>query len=286
MSLDRLPLPGETLLGTDFRINGGGKGANQAVACARLGAQVTFVGAVGDDDAGRNARAGFNAAGIDERPLYTDKSQPTGAASILTGADGANVIGVAPGANATLTPERVLEQETVIAAADMLLLQLEVPIASVDQAISLAVKHGTRVILNPAPAAAIPRKWYSSIEFLVPNETEAGSLSDMHVVDRSSALTASRNLVEQGTDTVITTLGGDGVLVLTKDSSQHFPAPAASVVDTVAAGDTFVAGFAVATLEGSDLAAAIHFAQQAAAITISRHGAIDALPFRSELTPD
>lgn len=283
MTLPRLPLAGETLAEGSFQVAGGGKGANQAIACARLGAEVIFLGAIGDDNAGRQSIAAFGDADIDTAHILVTSDAPTGAATIFVDADGSNMIGIAAGANACVTPALVESWTSIIANADALLLQLEVPPASVAAAIDIAAGSGTQVFLNPAPAIDLPPSALAQVDYLIPNETEAAALTATTFVDRNSAEHAGAVLQKQIAGIVITTLGADGVLVSKPDRNEHFEAKPATVVDTVAAGDTFAAGLAVALLEGATLERAINFAQRAAALTISRSGAVGAIPMRAEI---
>ncbi len=279
----RLPGRGETLAGHDFRAVPGGKGANQAVAAARLGGTVSLVSCVGTDAFGVALKSGFAADGINLSHLRSVENVPTGIASITVGSDGANSIVLAAGANAELTPAWVEAAEPLIANAAILLCQLEVPIESVRRAVALAARHGTLVVLNPAPAAPLDRELLSQVDYLVPNESEAALLCGVSVADVDSAQRAADILIQQGPRHVIVTLGGRGVWLAGLDGGEHLPAPKVASVDTTAAGDTFIGGLAVGIATGFDLRAAIAFGQRAAALSVTRVGAQTSIPYRREV---
>ena len=236
-----LPLPGETVHGRDFRTLPGGKGANQAIAAARLGASVAFIGCVGDDDFGRTAQFVLAGEGVDTSHLHVVAGTATGVAMILVDDAGQNSIALAAGANAALTTDHV------DAAAPLFVCQLESPLDVVRHAIGRARAAGVPVLLNPAPAQALPAALLADVDVLVPNETEAALLvgSDL---DPTAAATRLRAL---GPATVLLTLGADGLQVDTDGLAQRVPAPATGpVVDTTGAGDTFIGAFAAARVEG------------------------------------
>lgn len=279
----RLPSPGETLAGSDFRTVPGGKGANQAVAAARLGGSVSFASAVGDDAFGATLRAGFEADGIDVSHVQAAAGVATGIAIITVGEGGANTIVLAPGANARLSPSSIDACAPLISGAALLLCQLEVPIETVERAVAIAAAAGTQVLLNPAPARALPEAILRGVDFLVPNETEASTLCGIEVVDTGSARDAARALRERGPRHVLVTLGARGVWLESDRCSELLPAPAVSAIDTTAAGDTFIGGFAAAMAAGQDVREAIAYGQRAAAISVTRVGAQTSIPSRGEV---
>jgi ribokinase len=279
----RLPAPGETLAGTDFRSVPGGKGANQAVAAARLGGAVSLVTCIGNDAFGIALHAGFAEDGIDLTHVRRVDGVPTGIASITVGADGANSIVLAAGANAELTPAWIEASEPLIASAAILLCQLEVPLETVRRALAIAGANGTPVLLNPAPAMPLDDELLRSVDYLVPNESEAAALCGAPVSDVESARRAAGMLRSRGPLHVLVTLGAQGVWMEAPRGSEHLPAPVVPAVDTTAAGDTFIGGLALGLAAGFDLRAAIAFGQRAAALSVTRVGAQTSIPYRREV---
>lgn len=280
----RLPGPGETLSGESFVTVSGGKGANQAVAAARLGARVAMVGCVGDDAYGEQLRAALLAEQIDCQALTTLAGVSTGIASIVVDANGQNSIIIVAGANGRLTAEVVDRFDALLAAAQVVICQLEVPLPTVAHVLRRAREQGKTVILNPAPAAAaLPEQWYSLIDYLIPNESEAAILSGMAVDSLSSAQAAAQALRAAGAGKVIITLGEQGALLASEQGMEHFSAPRVTAVDSTAAGDTFVGGFAAALAQGRTEAEAIRFAQKAAALSVTRAGAQPSIPDSAEV---
>ena len=279
----RLPLPGETLAGTDFKCLPGGKGANQAVAAARLGGKVSLVGCVGTDAFGDELCAGFATDDIDVSHLHRLADVPTGIASITVSNDGLNSIVLAAGANGALEPRHIERAEALIAEAAVLLCQLEVPLQTVRAAIEIAARHGTLVVLNPAPAALLERRLLDNVDFLVPNESEAGLLTGLAINDLDSARHAGAALLAQGPRHVLLTLGARGLWMATAGGSQHFPAPKVEAVDSTAAGDTFIGGFAAGIAAAGDPLSAILVGQRAAALSVTRFGAQSSIPYRKEV---
>ena len=279
----RIPTPGETVSGGRFLMNPGGKGANQAVAVARLSkgkGACSFIAKVGDDLFGRESAARFRKDGI--RPLLVvDPAEPSGTALILVDAKGQNVISVALGANGTLSPADVARFERDLASASVLLMQLETPVETVAWAAGVAHAAGAAVVLNPAPARKLPRSLYRLVDWLTPNETEAELLTGIHVVDERSAATAADVLLERGVRHVVVTMGSKGAYC--SDTGRLHPGRKVKAVDCVAAGDTFNGAFAVALAEGRGCEEAVDFAQRASAISVTRRGAQPSIPFRSEL---
>lgn len=277
----KIPVPGETVCGGSFMMNPGGKGANQAVAVARLSArrrQCVFIAKVGDDLFGRDTARRLKTEGIDAR-LIVDKTAASGTALILVDRKGQNCISVALGANGTLSPKDVAPFASDIERADALLLQLETPLETVLWAARTAHEKGVHVILNPAPAAKLPRELYACLDWITPNETEAELLTGVKVADLASAQAAERVLKRRGVAHVAITLGAKGCYA----AGRIHPCVKVKAVDTVAAGDTFNGAFVVALAEGKGVDEAIAFAQAAAARAVTRPGAQSSVPFRREL---
>jgi ribokinase len=273
-----LPQPGETVLNGTFRLTPGGKGANQAVAAARAGAAVTFVTAVGDDCFGVESRAGFAAEGIDTRYLVTRPGVPSGVALILVDAQGENMIAVASGANMTLTSA---DLPTDFSDVTLCLLQLEVPLATVQAAAERARAAGARVLLNPAPMppTGLPDALLRCVDVLTPNAGELRALvPEAETLDDAAALILAR-----GVDALVVTRGRAGATLFTADGNMHIPAHPVPAVDTVGAGDCFSAALGVALLEGRSLPDAARFAAVAAALSTTRPGAQASMPTRAEI---
>ena len=279
----RIPQPGETVLGGEFVMVPGGKGANQAVAAARLGAEVTLVARLGDDLFAEASLRSFREAGIRTEAVVRDPEAASGVALILVDESGENAIAVAPGANARLTPADVDRAEAAIRAADVVVLQLEVPMPAVLHVIRLAKRHGRRVILNPAPAAPVPDEALAMVDFLTPNETEAEILLGGGAAASAwgGIAAVADALRAKGAGTVIVTLGREGAFVVGPGGSVHVPGRHVKAVDTTAAGDAFTGALACALGEGRDLAAALEFATAAAALSVTRMGAQSSLPDRA-----
>ena len=276
------PKAGETLTGYGYQIAYGGKGANQAVAAARLGANVQFIGTIGDDQIGQAMKLAFAQDGIDTSPITTIPNQSTGLAMIQVSEEGENSIVISAGANADLTPSLVEQHKAVIEQAEILLMQLESPLQAVELAAKIAKNAGTRVVLNPAPAQALPESLLSSVDMITPNETEAEILTGVKVCDEQTACQAAEHFHRLGIETVLITLGSKGVYVSEKGKGQIIPGFRVKAVDTTAAGDTFNAGVVTGLLEGRALSDAIRFAHAAAALSVTRMGAQTAIPTRAE----
>jgi ribokinase len=283
MRTPRVPESGETLEGHGFSTVPGGKGANQAVACARLGGRVALVGKVGADAFGRTLCDGLIRDGVHVSHVAAHPEAGTGVAVILVEDSGQNRILLAAGANGTLDVADIEGARALIENAAMLILQLEVPMAAVERAVEIAHSAGVPVLLNPAPARQLPEGLLSRVSILVPNETEASLLSGMTVSDSASAQEAASRFLAQGVGSVLVTLGAQGVVVVDGAGGRHMPAQAVKAVDTTAAGDTFIGGLAVALAEGKSIDAAVALGQRASALCVTRPGAQPSIPYRHEL---
>ncbi|OUM34416.1 ribokinase [Pseudomonas putida] len=282
----RLPRAGETLPGESFFTVPGGKGANQAVAVARLGGSVAMIGNVGDDDYGRQLHRALYVEGIDCQGVSTCPGMSSGVALITVDAASQNCIVIIPGGNGLLTPQSVQRFDALLQAAEVVICQLEVPADTVAWTLARAHELGKQVILNPAPATGpLPADWFSRIDYLTPNESEAEALTGVAVTDQDSARRAGERLLQLGAGKVIITLGAQGALLVTANGHQHFPAPVVQPLDTTAAGDTFIGGFAAGLVRGLEEGEAIAFGQRAAALSVTRAGAQPSIPYLAELTP-
>jgi ribokinase len=283
----RIPVAGETLTGHTFLSVPGGKGANQAFAAARLGADVTMLGRVGADDLGRQLRENLAGAGCDVSAVLATADCTTGIALIFVADSGQNSIVIVAGANGRFSPEDIAASSSRFEAAGYVLLQLESPIATVVAAAQAARRAGARVILDPAPApsSALPAELLANVDILTPNETEAAILTGAapRRMNPDEALEVAVRLRAMGPAAVIVKLGEQGAALLTKDGSQLLRAPAVTAVDSTAAGDVFNAALAVALTEGADLPAACQFANRAAALSVTRRGAQASAPTRAEV---
>ncbi|MBE2893762.1 ribokinase [Spirabiliibacterium falconis] len=276
--------PGETLRGQHYHIAYGGKGANQAVACARLGAKTDFIACLGDDAIAHAMKKAFEKDGITTDYIQTVKNTMTGIAMIQVAHSGENSIVIASGANAALDSDFVTKCQAAIHHADALLLQLETPLSGITQAIHIAKHHNTKVILNPAPAQALPDELLAQIDIITPNETEAEILTGIHVHDPSSAQNAADYLHHKGINIVMITLGAKGVfLSIYNHHARLIKGFRVEAKDTTAAGDTFNSAFLTALLEHDNLDEAIRFAHAAAAISVTRAGAQPSIPTRQEV---
>jgi ribokinase len=282
--VEKLPRPGETVLGAGFQTIPGGKGANQAYAAGRLGGRVRMIGRIGSDVFGQELRRSLQSAGVDISGILDTPDAATGVALIFVEAGGENVIVVAPGANAALDAADV-EQALAGMDSGFLLLQLESPIETVIAAASIAHWCGVTVILDPAPARSLPRELLTCVDIITPNEGEALALlgRDGGSVPLPEAAAVARSLRELGVGTAILKLGAKGAMLSSPAAAAHFPAPGVEVVDATAAGDTFNGALAVALAEGRDVAEAIAFANVAAALSVTRAGAQASIPQRAEV---
>jgi ribokinase len=278
-----LPRAGETTLGSDLQQIGGGKGANQAVAAARLGASTAFLGCVGNNDLGSARVSGLESNGIAVDAIVTDAHRPTGAALILVDDDGENVIAVSPGANAALTPSHVSTFETLFARAGVVVCQLEIPRETVEAALRLAREHNAITVLNAAPGTPAARSLLKLTDVLIVNQAEAASLLETPIVSISAAHTAAKELCQKLGMAAILTLGIEGSVVATRSESRHVPAYRVPTVDGTAAGDAFVGAITTMLAQEKELDDALQFATAAAAIAVGRFGAQPSLPTQAEV---
>jgi ribokinase len=279
----KLPAPGETVLGNEFVTAPGGKGANQAVAIARLGGDVTFVAKLGMDDFGDQRLEDFKRDGIGTDFVFRDEESPSGVALIFVDNEGENMIVAALGANARLSPGDIDKARAAIESADMVLLQLEVPMETVEHAIAIATRKKVPVILNPAPGMKLESRLIEKISYLTPNETEAEILTGIKVTDDNTAWEAGAKLMELGPGSVIVTMGKRGAMLITSEGSSLIPAFPVDAVDATAAGDAFNGGLAYALATGSDIKDAVNFANAVAALAVTKIGAQPSMPTRDEL---
>lgn len=283
MRTPRVPVGGETLNGHEFSTLPGGKGANQAVACARLGGKVGMIGQVGTDGFGNTLRDGLSIDGIDVSGVKQTSSVGTGVAMILVEDIGQNRIVLASGANGTLSLADIDAQSAAIEGAAILVVQLEVPMPVVQHAIAIAHAAGVPVLLNPAPAAPLPEGIWPQIDIMVPNESEASLLAGISVIDASSAFAAAQIFRQRGVKCVLVTLGEQGVAIVDDAGERHIPAQVVKAVDTTAAGDTFIGGLTAGLVEGMNLNEAVALGQKASAVCVTRRGAQPSIPFRHEI---
>ena len=278
-----LPRPGETILGGTFFMNPGGKGANQAVAIARLGGPVTFICKTGSDIFGHQSQQLFEEEGINTSYVFSDSGNPSGVALITVDEKAENCIVVASGANANLLPSDLEKAEEAIERADLVLMQLEVPMETVCFVADIAWQKGKKVILNPAPAHPLPADLLRHLYLITPNETEAEMITGVKITDESSAGEAARALSGMGVQHVIITLGSKGALIYSNGKAEMVPALKVEAVDTTAAGDVFNGALTVALSEGRSLKEAARFACKASAISVTRVGAQSSAPYRNEV---
>lgn len=280
-----IPRPGETVLGTNFATYPGGKGANQAVAAARLGARVTLIGRVGRDAFGDQLLASARADGIDVRHVGRDSAAATGVAMITVDQHGQNSIAVASGANFRLTADHVRKAWSELDDVGILVMPLETPLETIAEAVKLARQSGATVVLNPAPARSLPAELLATVDVLVPNEPETEQLTGRTIASMADNYEAGRQLLALGVGNVVLTMGSQGALTLAGDGSQPELVPAfqVEVIDTTAAGDAFVGGLAVGLGEGKPLAESARFANAVGALAVTKMGAQPSMPTRNEL---
>ena len=276
----RIPAVGETILGGDFVMVPGGKGANQAVAAAKLGTEVYFVAKLGDDIFGKQSLNNFKKEGVNTKYVNQTKEAPSGVALIMVDEEGNNVIVVAPGANQKLSSEDVKKAQSCIASSGALVLQLEVPMATVEFAARLAFSCGVPVILDPAPAQKLSMELLKIVDVLKPNETEAQILTGIKVADKNSARKAAENLLDCGVKAVVLTMGAKGFLFAGSDGVEFVPGIKVKAIDATAAGDAFTGALAVKMAERKPLREAALFANYVAALSVTKMGAQSSMPTR------
>lgn len=281
---DRLPVPGETILGGTFLMNPGGKGANQAVTIARMGGKVTFISKTGNDIFGRQSVELYNSENINTDFIFSDANHPSGVALISVDAHGENCIVVASGANAHLDTKDMDAAREEIESGDILLMQLEIPIETVDYAANIAKEKGIKIVLNPAPAQSLPTALIEKLYLITPNKTEAEILSGIKVTDLESAKRAAIAISEKGVENVVITLGSEGALIKEGDAFHKVDSYKVETVDTTAAGDTFNGALCVGLAEGLSILDSVKIASKAAALTVTRMGAQSSIPYRRELS--
>jgi len=281
----KLPAPGETVLGSRFEMACGGKGANQAVACARLGAETWFIGRVGMDAFGDMLLQSFREAGVRIDFVRRDPETPSGVALIFVDETGQNEIVVALGANGRVSREDIDAVSVVWDGAKALLVQFEIPLSTVGYAIGEASRHGAIVVVNPAPAPRepLPEEWFGLVDVWTPNEREIEGLTGIAVTDLESAERAAKALLDKGAKAVVLTLGANGSLLATHEFTRHFPAFQVQAIDATAAGDAFAAALTVKLAEGAPLEEAVIFANAAGALACTKVGAQPSMPTRNEV---
>ena len=283
VKLKKLPVVGETVIGGTFKMSPGGKGANQAVAAAKLGAESHFIGRIGADDFGKALMENFKRNGVNAEYVTVDRDTHTGVALIMVDQAGKNLIAVASGANSRCSVEDVDKAKDLIENASVILLQLEIPVEVVQHAAYLAKRAGSKVILNPAPARTLPKGLFELVDVIVPNEVEAEVLTGIPVKDLSSAREAGEKIQRYGTEAVVVTLGERGAFVLDKEGYELLQGVKVEAVDTTGAGDAFCGALAFALASGKSLREAVFIANCAGALATTRLGAQEALPTLEEL---
>ena len=278
-----LPRPGETVIGGTFFMNPGGKGANQAVAIARLGGVVSFICKTGSDVFGRQAQQLFEKEEIDTSYIFSDKKNPSGVALITVDENAENSILVASGSNANLSPVDIKQAEEALNRADIIVMQLEIPLETVSFTAEMAIKKNKKIILNPAPAQNLPKDLLEKLYIITPNETEAELLAGIKITDEDSAKKAAKKISSFGVKNVVITLGAKGALIYAEDKYEMIPAWKVKAKDTTAAGDVFNGALTVALAEGRNLKNAVQFACKASAISVTRIGAQSSAPYRNEV---
>jgi len=274
----KIPKPGETVLGSDFRQVPGGKGANQADAAAKLGAETAILGAVGRDSMGSTLVQALKMDGVKVDMVLEKEDLPTGVAAIVVEDSGNNAITVAPGANSGLTPHDISSMEGIFKGATVMLVQLETPLDTVKRALQLARENNVKTILNPAPAMELDDEIFSLVDIMTPNETELEILSGMDTSDLDKVESAGQYLLKKGVSRLIVTLGSQGSMDIVQDSATTYPAYKVKAVDTTAAGDSFNAALAVSIANGESMEDSIRFATKVGAMTVTKNGAQTSLP--------
>jgi ribokinase len=283
IQVPRFPAPGETITGGDLQTYPGGKGANQAAALSRQQIRTAMVGKVGDDPYGQQLIQSLRDQQVDITGVRISGESATGSALISVTAEGENSIILSPGANRSICTEDIDPSKGLIASSSVMLLQLEIPLPAVEYAARMGQEQGLKVILNPAPAAELPHSLLESVDILVPNESELALLSGREISDISDAESAAKRLMDRGIPVVIVTLGDQGALLVEKSGSQHIPAAEVEVVDTTAAGDSFIGGLAAGILQHKPLPEAVRYANIAGALATTKSGAQPSLPTAAEV---
>lgn len=284
LKVKRLPSPGETVLASGYRVDYGGKGSNQAVGCARLGAEVRFVARIGRDDFGEMSRRLYREEGIDTAFVRESEEHPTGVGFILVEAGtGNNSIAIDPGANELLSAQDIAECEAAFQNAAVVLTQLEIPVEAAEAALARGRAQGAITILNPAPVRPLPHSFLRLVDVLTPNQKEAKVLTGRSPEEQVSPEEVARDLLRAGVKNVVTTLGEEGALVVTESWSKRIPAIPVTPVDTTGAGDAFNAGLATALAFGETLESAVEFAVIAGGLAVTKEGVIPSLPTRDEV---
>ncbi|MFH7031856.1 ribokinase [Flavobacterium aquidurense] len=281
---DRLPIPGETVIGGTFLMNAGGKGANQAVAAARLGGVVTFIAKTGNDVFGRQSLENFNSEGINTDLILSDPKNPSGVALIMVNSNGENCIMVASGSNGNLKTKDIEKFKNQLAEADFILMQLEIPMETVEYVVELASEKKIPVILNPAPAKSLSEKVLKGLYLITPNETEAEILSGVKVTNYEKAKEAADIISEKGVANVVITMGESGAFVKEGSNYTLIKAIKVNAVDTTAAGDCFNGTLCVGLSEGKSITESVKLAVKAAGLCVQKMGAQSSLPYKKELT--
>jgi ribokinase len=278
-----IPRIGESVLGKSFKRSPGGKGANQAVAAARLGADVVLIGRVGADVFGKELIKNLRENGIDTKYIIEDSETYTGLALIMVDEDGDNILAVASGADMRIRKEDIDRAEEIIKLSDILLIQLETPLQIVEYAINIAFNKGVKVLLNPAPAQKLSKDLLKKVYVLIPNEKEAELLSNVKIKDLNSSKISAKKLLENGTKNIVITLGKNGSIIATKEETVHINGLNVNAIDTTGAGDAFCGALAVALSSGKELKEAVIYANYAGALATTKIGAQEALPTKEEL---
>jgi len=279
----RFPNPGETIFGKKFEMFPGGKGANQAVAAARLGSKTIFIGKMGNDEFREKLSQIMIEGGVDIKNLFIDENEHTGTALITVDESGQNQIIVISGSNMKLTPQDVESRSSLFKEAAIVLTQLEIPVETVIKSAELAKENNLIFILNPAPALKLPETIFPLIDYLTPNETELELLSGVKIENENSIKIAAKKLIEKGIKNIIVTLGEKGSLLINSEIEKYFPVKKVEVVDTTAAGDVFNGALAASLAEGKNINQAIEFANAAASISVTRMGAQSSIPYKNEI---
>lgn len=285
IEVPHMPKPGETLSGKSIRLVPGGKGANQAYAAGKLGGRVTMAGAVGDDSFGQALRENLEKVGVSTEPVEVLSGVPTGQAYITVDESGENSIIIIAGTNGEVTPAMAGQWTASLEEADIVLLQFEIPLETVQYVKERAVELGKTVIVDPAPARTdVPEEFWKGISYIKPNETELAILTGKEAATREELCRGAKEMLEKGVENVLVTLGGDGCLLVNRDTEEFFPAEKVKAVDTTAAGDCFTAAFALGLARGWEVREAIAFGQKASAIAVTRKGAQSSVPDASEIS--